>query len=101
MKKGNVEAFYDELLIALWGYLGDKLKMPTSELMRDNIKAVLDRNGIPEEQTARLLETLDNCEYVKYSPDSGKASMKKSYDEAIDVINSLERSFKKIKTNEK
>lgn len=101
MKKGNVEAFYDELLIALWGYLGDKLKMPTSELMRDNIKAVLDRNGIPDEQTAKLLESLDNCEYVKYSPDSGKASMKKSYDEAIDVINSLERSFKKIKTNEK
>lgn len=101
MKKGNVEAFYDELLIALWGYLGDKLKMPTSELMRDNIKAVLDRNGIPEEQTAKLLESLDNCEYVKYSPDSGKGSMKKSYDEAIDVINSLERSFKKIKTNEK
>ena len=101
MKKGNVEAFYDELLIALWGYLGDKLKMPTSELMRDNIKAVLDKNGIPEEQTAKLLESLDNCEYVKYSPDSGKASMKKSYDEAIDVINSLERSFKKIKTNEK
>lgn len=95
MKKGNVEAFYDELLIALWGYLGDKLKMPTSELMRDNIKAVLDKNGIPEEQTAKLLESLDNCEYVKYSPDSGKASMKKSYDEAIDVINSLERSFKK------
>ena len=101
MKKGNVEAFYDELLIALWGYLGDKLKMPTSELMRDNIKAVLDRNGIPDEQTAKLLESLDNCEYVKYSPDSGKASMKKSYDEAIDVINSLELSFKKIKTNEK
>lgn len=101
MKKGNVEAFYDELLIALWGYLGDKLKMPTSELMRDNIKAVLDKNGIPEEQTTKLLESLDNCEYVKYSPDSGKASMKKSYDEAIDVINSLERSFKKIKTNEK
>lgn len=101
MKKGNVEAFYDELLIALWGYLGDKLKMPTSELMRDNIKAVLDKNGIPEEQTAKLLESLDNCEYVKYSPDSGKASMKKSYDDAIDVINSLERSFKKIKTNEK
>ncbi len=101
MKKGNVEAFYDELLIALWGYLGDKLKMPTSELMRDNIKAVLDKNGIPEEQTAKLLESLDNCEYVKYSPDSGKGSMKKSYDEAIDVINSLERSFKKIKTNEK
>ena len=101
MKKGNVEAFYDELLIALWGYLGDKLKMPTSELMRDNIKAVLDKNGIPEEQTAKLLESLDNCEYVKYSPDSGKGSMKKSYDEAINVINSLERSFKKIKTNEK
>ena len=30
MKSDNSRNLYDELLIALWGYLGDKLKMPTS-----------------------------------------------------------------------
>lgn len=100
MKKGDVDGFYDELLIALWGYLGDKLKMPTSELMRDNIKAVLESEGIPGPEIASLLDVLDRCEYAKYSPDSGKAGVSDSYDSAITVINSLERSFKKGNGND-
>ena len=30
IRKNDPELFYTELLKALWGYLGDKLKMPTS-----------------------------------------------------------------------
>lgn len=101
MKKGDVDGFYDELLIALWGYLGDKLKMPTSELMRDNILMVLDSKGIPSANCDRLVALLDRCEYAKYSPDSGKEDMQNVYNESIDVINSLENSFKTAKENGK
>lgn len=94
MKSGNADAFYDELLIAMWGYLSDKLKMPTSELMRDNIKSVLEAKDIPKENISYLLEILDKCEFAKYSPESGKAAMNEVYDSAIDAINSLEKSFK-------
>ena len=55
MKKKNRDLFYDELLTALWGYLGDKLKMPTSELLRDNIRQNLENNSIPSSVTDRLL----------------------------------------------
>ncbi len=100
MQKGDVDKFYDELLIAIWGYLGDKLKMPTSELMRDNIKSVLEAKSISQENIMGVIELLDRCEYAKYSPESGKEGMRESYDNAIQMINDLENSFKKIKENE-
>lgn len=98
MKNGNVDVFYDELLIAMWGYLSDKLKMPTSELMRDNIKFVLESKDIPRDSIDRLLDILDRCEYAKYSPESGKAGMNEVYNTSIEVINSLEKSFKSVKS---
>lgn len=97
MKVGNVDLFYDELLIAIWGYLSDKLKMPTSELMRDNIKSVLESKEISQDNIGNLLDILDRSEYAKYSPESGKAGMNEMYNSAIDAINRLEKSFKSTK----
>lgn len=101
MQRKNTDGFYTELLVALWGYLGDKLKMPTSELMRDNIRSVLEQKHIPEQTIELLLAELDRCEYAKYSPDRGQGDMEAIYDSAIEVINSLEKSFKKTVNNEK
>ncbi len=95
LKKDDVDHFYDELLTALWGYLGDKLKMPTSELMRDNIRTVLEMKGIPEDYIANLVNIIDECEFAKYSPESGKQGMSMAYDNAINIINNLDKSFKK------
>ena len=99
MKKNNSELFYDEMLTAIWGYLGDKLKMPTSELMRDNIKAVLTEKEIPQENIDAVVELLDNCEFAKYAPSAATSGMKETYDTAVEVINNLEKSFKNSKTN--
>lgn len=99
MKKGNTEEFYDEMLTAIWGYLGDKLKMPTSELMRDNIRAVLTEKEIPQSNIDSVVELLDNCEFAKYAPLAASSGMKETYQTAVDVINNLEKSFKKTKGN--
>ena len=37
MVAGKQGEFYDEVLRALWGYMGDKLNIPVSELSHDNI----------------------------------------------------------------
>lgn len=97
MKKGNRELFYDELLKALWGYLGDKMKMPTSELMRDNIRAMLAEKNVGEQESERMISMLDNAEFAKYSSAGGASDMQKDYREAIDVINGVEKSFNKVK----
>lgn len=97
MKKGNSELFYDEMLTAVWGYLGDKLKMPTSELMRDNIKAVLTDKAIPQENIDGAVELLDNCEFAKYAPAAATSGMKETYNIAVGIIKNLEKSFKNSK----
>ena len=96
MKRDDSEAFYDELLIALWGYLGDKLKMPTSELMRDNIRQVLSSRGISENAIDTLIGIIDDAEFAKYSSASGEESLHKAYDRSASVINNLENEFKKL-----
>lgn len=94
LRKGDVESFYTELLKALWGYLGDKLKMPTSELMRDNIRQVLSDKGISESVVEDLITLIDEAEFAKYSSAGGKDGMDAAYSHAIDTINGLEASFK-------
>lgn len=96
MKHGNRELFYDELLKALWGYLGDKLKMPTSELMRDNIRQVLVARQISEDAIDRIIGLIDQAEFAKYSSaGSGANDMQSDYKEAIAAINQLEDQFRK------
>lgn len=99
MKRGDSDKFYDEMLAALWGYLGDKLKMPTSELTRGNVSGKLEERGIPEAVTNRMIALLDECEFAKYAPAAQKDEMQPVYNEGVEVINSLEESFKQKKTS--
>lgn len=88
--------FYDEILSALWGYLAHKLKMPTSELTRDNVVAELSLNNIDEQQISLIIKLLDDVEFAKYSPDKADADMDRLYSRAVDCIESFERFMKKI-----
>ncbi len=97
MKKNHREAFYDELLKALWGYLGDKLKMPTSELMRDNIRQMLESQNINAKAIDRMIALIDEAEFAKYSSAGGSSVMEKDYKEAVASINGIEESFRESK----
>ena len=95
MKRHDADAFYDELLTAMWGYLGDKLKMPTSELMRDNVRQVLESRGVAQEISDRFIGIIDSAEFAKYSSAGGDEDLRKAYDEAADMIDRIERAFSK------
>ncbi len=91
---GDSHKFYEEMLAALWGYLGDKLKMPTSELSRDNVTAVLESKGIPEDDIRQLVEVLDDCEMARYAPASTGKTLQETYDQGAEVISTLDGAFK-------
>lgn len=97
MKKNQRDLFYTELLKALWGYLGDKLKMPTSELMRDNIRQMLESKDIDSEAIDKMIALLDEAEFAKYSSAGGSSVMGKDYQDAVKAINGIEESFRQAK----
>lgn len=96
MRRNKPEDFYTELLKALWGYVGDKLKMPTSELMRDNIRQVLEQKGIDKAEIDAFIAMIDDAEFAKYSPAAVSSTLQEMYSRAVSLINSLEKSFKRL-----
>lgn len=93
IRKRNEDAFYDEMLTAMWGYVADKLKLPTSELNRENAKQILADRNIQAQDIEAFLKLLDECEFAKYSPASSRRGMKAVYTDATQIINSMEDDF--------
>jgi hypothetical protein len=102
LKRNEREQFYNELLNAIWGYLGDKLKMPASELNRENIADKLLYKNVDNILVDNLLNIIDTAEFAQYTPvsQSSHGDMSEIYKKAVDVINNIEDTFKKSK-NEK
>ena len=102
MTEGKRTEFYDEVLRALWGYVGDKLNMPVEQLSRDNISEKLHDRGVVEEVTVKFIEAIDECEFARYAPvgdsDDVQMSMKATYDKATETITKIEESEKNNKT---
>ena len=81
--------FYDEMLKALWGYLGDKLNLPAAELSRDRVQAELARRGVEPELTDRYTAAIAECEYRRYAP-SGQEQIGDVYHQAVELISKME-----------
>ena len=89
------EAFYDEVLKALWGYISDKLSMPVSQLSKDNIEEELQKHQVSEELIKEFINNLNECEFARYAPGNQDEKMDKIYSSAIDVISKMENSIKR------
>lgn len=98
MKAGKPQEFYDETLRALWGYVGDKLNIPVSQLSRENVSQQLLERGISEQVTSRFIEAIDECEFVRYAPGDPEGNMNKVYEKSITAIEQIEGMKKKMKT---
>ena len=87
--------FYDEVLRALWGYVGDKLNIPVEQLSHDNISQRLGDRGVGEETIAQFMGALDECEFERYAPGDPKGNMNKVYEKAMTAIEQIEGTMKK------
>lgn len=92
-KSHQEEAFYDEMLAALWGYIGDKLKMPTSELNRSNVSEEFKSHGVSEAAFMPVINLIDECEYAKYTPVSRDANMHQLYNDALDALSKVDKEY--------
>ena len=94
LNQNNQEAFYEEVMKALWGYLGDKLTIPVAELSRDKLQDVLKQKNVDHTLVESIYALLDNCEYARFAPAAGESDMQKLYKDAVKLISKLEQKIK-------
>ena len=82
--------FYDEVLRALWGYVGDKFNMSQESLNKENIEQSLTSRQVPEEQIQQFMKVLNDCEFARYAPGDVNENMGNVYNSAISAISKME-----------
>jgi hypothetical protein len=87
---GKPEMVNAELAKALWGYLGDKLAIPLSDLTKDKCYSALMLRNVEEELIAELDFILSATEYSRYSPSSEGESPAGLYKRAAALIGKLD-----------
>ncbi len=97
MLGGKASLFYDEVLRALWGYVGDKLSIPVENLSRENISQRLGERGVGEETISLFISALDECEFERYAPGDVAGNMNKTFEAAMTAIMKIEETMKKGK----
>ncbi len=94
MKSDNQRKFYEEMLQALWGYMGDKLNIPVAILTKESVREALQRKAVGADHINQYIELISECEYAQYSPaESGQ--MHDVYRGAVEVISKLESIMKR------
>ncbi|WP_280751626.1 MULTISPECIES: BatD family protein [unclassified Parabacteroides] len=95
LKENKKEAFYEEVLRALWGYLSDKLSIPQSDLTKDNVANELSKYGVGDELISEFMAILNDCEFARYAPSQAPDAMDKIYGQTVDAIGKMENTIKK------
>ncbi|MDR0742905.1 MAG: BatD family protein [Tannerella sp.] len=95
LKEDQEEAFYEEVLRALWGYLSDKLNISQAELTKENVAAELTKYGVDETLSEGFLDIINTCEFARYAPSRTSGTMDKLFAETIEAIDKMENTIKK------
>ena len=92
MRQQQPAVFYDEVLRALWGYVGDKLNIPVEQLSRENISERLQERSVDQGTITQFIEAIDECEFVRYAPGDPQGNMNKVYDKAMNAMTQIDKS---------
>ena len=95
MAENKSGEFYDEVLRALWGYVGDKLSIPVEQLSHDNISQRLTERNVDETVIGEFIGALDECEFERYAPGDPKGNMNKVFEKAMNAIEKIEETVKR------
>ncbi len=94
LKSNNKELFYVEIFKALYGYISNKLNIPTANLNKETITDSLRTKSVKEETIQQLMTTLDNCEFAHYAPAAVSGDLKSIYDNTVQLITKIEHEIK-------
>lgn len=94
LMKAHDERFYDELAMALKGYLSDKLSIAPSALISSTIQDKLTELGASQDTINSVIGVLDDCEMARFTPNKSESAMHDLLITATSAIKQIE-SLKK------
>lgn len=95
LQSNQKEAFYDELMRTLWGYVGDKLNIAVANLNKDNVQFELTSRGVDSQIVDDFLKVLNDCEFARFAPSGLGITPDDMLQTAGEVIDKIEGSIKK------
>lgn len=99
MEANRDNEFYDEVLRALWGYVGDKINIPVEKLSRENISEKLQSYNVDDATISMFITAIDECEYERYAPGDVTGNMNKTFNAAMTAITNIENVMNKKRYN--
>ncbi len=87
------KAFFEELALCLKNYVGSVIDVPPAELDRAALRQELRRRGTDEELIDQLDRVLDQCNYALYAGIHDPSKMTQAYDDAVEIVKSLEEVY--------
>lgn len=94
LKAGRQEEFYEEISLALWGYLSDKFSIPLSDLSMESVHEALTRKNVSEDIVNPFIATLNDTEFARFAPGDKTLKMDEIYREALEIISKIERELR-------
>ncbi|MCA9734185.1 MAG: protein BatD [Deferribacteres bacterium] len=94
MKNRDVSGFYTELARALTAFVGNKLNVQESALVRDELIKSLLARGIESATVETFDAILQECDFHRFAmPDAPETAMEKAYQKVNELIVSLEKNL--------
>ena len=95
MKNNKNEEFYDSILKSFWGYLSDKLGIPVADLSKESASAQLLKRSVEQSLIDEFVDIIEQCEFARFSPNSGNEARHEFYKQAESVISRMEKQIKR------
>jgi hypothetical protein len=94
LKAGEISSFYESLLKAFWGYLGDKLSIPVADLSKEKSIEMLQAHNAPEEMISEFFDIIDRIEFARFAPSEQDSNAASVFDKAAKIITKFEQNLR-------
>ncbi len=94
LKSGSREPFYEEISLALWGYLSDKFTIPLADLSMETVRDKLSGKQVDASIIDQVTETLQSTGFARFAPGEKSVSMERIYTATLELITKIERELR-------
>ncbi len=85
MESDQRSAFFEEMLSAMWGFVGDRYHIEVAELSKERILREFSRRGVTEDIGREYVLLIEECEMAQYAPVSS-IDMRGVYNKALGLF---------------